>query len=48
MDAGAAILMLHLIPLKLVSVCLHLRYRNDHRVMAGGSDDPAILDISMS
>ena len=41
------ILMLDLVPLKLVAACLPLRLQDSHRVMAGGSDDPAILDISV-
>ena len=42
------ILVLDVIPLKLVAACLPLRYQDSHRVMAGGRDDPEILDISMS
>ena len=42
------ILVLDLVPLKLVAACLPLRYHDSHRVMAGGRDDPTILDISVS
>ena len=42
------ILVLGLIPLKLVEACLPLRLQDSHRVMADGSDDPAIFDIGMS
>ena len=39
------ILVLDLVPLKLVAACLPLRQQDSHRVMAGGRDVPAILDI---
>ena len=42
------IVVLDLVPLKLVSACLPLRYQDSHRVIAGGRDDPAILDINVS
>ena len=42
------ILVLDLVPLKLVAACLPLRLQDRHRVMAGGKDDPVILDISVS
>ena len=42
------ILVLDLVPLKLVAACLPLMWQDSHRVMAGGRDDPAILDISVS
>ena len=40
------ILVLDLVPLKLVAACLP--QQDSHRVMAGGRDDPTILDISVS
>ena len=39
------ILVLDLLPLMLVVACLPLRYEDNHRVLAGGRDDPTILDI---
>ena len=39
---------LDLVPLKLVAASLLLRSQDNHRVMAGGRNDPAILDISVS
>ena len=42
------IIVLDLVPLKLVAACLPLRLQDNHLVMAGGRNDPAIFDISES